>query len=47
MIDSVEQDPTPLRIALGGDSYTAIRNALKERLAQLEAHSPTRLISAS
>jgi hypothetical protein len=37
MIDSVERDPAPLRIALGSDSYTAIHNALKERLAPLEA----------
>jgi NAD(P)-dependent dehydrogenase (short-subunit alcohol dehydrogenase family) len=37
MIDSVDQNPAPKRIALGSDSYTAIRKALTERLAALEA----------
>jgi NAD(P)-dependent dehydrogenase (short-subunit alcohol dehydrogenase family) len=37
MIESVEQDPAPLRIALGSDAYTFIHNALSERLAALEA----------
>jgi hypothetical protein len=37
MIDSVEQDPAPKRIALGSDAYTIIRKALTERLAALEA----------
>ncbi|HEU0165053.1 MAG TPA: SDR family oxidoreductase [Thermomicrobiales bacterium] len=37
MIDSVEQDPAPKRIALGSDAYAAIHGALTERLATLEA----------
>jgi NAD(P)-dependent dehydrogenase (short-subunit alcohol dehydrogenase family) len=37
MIDSVEQDPAPLRITLGSDSYGIIHQALTERLAALEA----------
>jgi NAD(P)-dependent dehydrogenase (short-subunit alcohol dehydrogenase family) len=37
MIDSVDRNPAPARIALGGDSYTYIRKALTERLADLEA----------
>ena len=36
MIDSVEQNPAPKRIALGSDSYTVIHKALTERLAALE-----------
>ena len=37
MIDSVEQNPAPKRIALGSDSYAVIRKALTERRAALEA----------
>jgi NAD(P)-dependent dehydrogenase (short-subunit alcohol dehydrogenase family) len=37
MIDSVEQNPAPKRIALGRDAYTIIRKTLVERLATLEA----------
>lgn len=37
MIDSVDQNPAPLRIALGSDSYNAMHKALSERLAALEA----------
>jgi hypothetical protein len=37
MIDSVDQDPAPLRIALGSDSYAYIHEALSDRLAELEA----------
>jgi len=37
MIDSVDQNPAPKRIALGSDSYTTIHKALTERLAALEA----------
>ena len=37
MIDSVEQNPAPRRIALGSDAYGAIHKALTERLAGLEA----------
>lgn len=36
MIASVDQDPAPLRVALGSDSYTLIKNALTTRLDQLE-----------
>jgi NAD(P)-dependent dehydrogenase (short-subunit alcohol dehydrogenase family) len=37
IIDSVEQDPAPARIALGTDAFTVIRKALTDRLAVLEA----------
>jgi NAD(P)-dependent dehydrogenase (short-subunit alcohol dehydrogenase family) len=37
MIACVEQDPAPLRLALGSDSYSYITKALTARLAQLEA----------
>jgi len=37
MIDSVDQNPAPKRIALGSDAYAAIHKALTERLAALEA----------
>ena len=37
MIDSVDQDPAPKRIALGSDAYTIIRKALSDRLAAIEA----------
>jgi NAD(P)-dependent dehydrogenase (short-subunit alcohol dehydrogenase family) len=37
MIDSVDQQPAPLRLALGGDAWTAMRTQLAERLAALEA----------
>ncbi|WP_257863923.1 hypothetical protein [Variovorax sp. ZS18.2.2] len=37
MIDSVAQNPAPLRIALGADAYTATHKTLTERLAALEA----------
>jgi len=37
MIDSVDQSPAPLRIALGSDSYTMIHKALTERIAALES----------
>ena len=36
IIDSVEQDPAPQRIALGSDAYGAIHKALTDRLAALE-----------
>ena len=36
IIASVEQDPAPLRLALGSDSYTLIKTALTMRLDQLE-----------
>jgi NAD(P)-dependent dehydrogenase (short-subunit alcohol dehydrogenase family) len=37
MIDSVEQDPAPKRIALGSDAYAIMHRALTERLTALEA----------
>jgi NAD(P)-dependent dehydrogenase (short-subunit alcohol dehydrogenase family) len=37
MIDSVDQNPAPKRIALGSDAYTMIHKALTDRLAGLEA----------
>lgn len=37
MIDSVDQNPAPKRLALGSDAYKHIRTALTERLAELEA----------
>ncbi|MGE7417054.1 SDR family oxidoreductase [Methylobacterium tarhaniae] len=37
IIDSVDIDPAPRRIALGGDAYAMIENALTERLAALRA----------
>jgi len=37
IIDSIEQEPAPKRIALGSDAYGAIHRALTDRLAALEA----------
>jgi len=37
MIDSIDQNPAPKRIALGSDAFAAIQKALTERLAALEA----------
>ena len=37
IVDSVDQNPAPKRIALGSDSYGAIHNALTDRLSALEA----------
>ena len=37
IIDSIDQNPAPKRIALGSDSYAAIHKALTERLTSLEA----------
>jgi NAD(P)-dependent dehydrogenase (short-subunit alcohol dehydrogenase family) len=37
IIDSVDQNPAPKRIALGSDAYTIIHKALTERLTALEA----------
>src|SRR5262249_48450542 len=38
MIDSVEQNPAPKRIALGSDAYAILNKALSERLTALQAH---------
>jgi len=37
MIDSVDQNPAPRRVALGSDAYAHVHKALTERLATLEA----------
>ncbi|MFK3737406.1 SDR family oxidoreductase [Massilia sp. TN1-12] len=37
MIASVDQQPAPLRLALGGDAFNAMRTQLAERLAALDA----------
>lgn len=37
IIDSLNQNPAPKRIALGSDAYGAIHKALSDRLAALEA----------
>jgi NAD(P)-dependent dehydrogenase (short-subunit alcohol dehydrogenase family) len=37
IVDSVEQNPAPKRIALGSDAYGAIHKALTDRLTALEA----------
>lgn len=37
MIDSVEQNPAPLRLTLGSDAYEYVHKALSDRLANLEA----------
>ncbi|MEV7982140.1 SDR family oxidoreductase [Streptomyces sp. NPDC086519] len=41
IIDSVEQNPAPLRLVLGSDSYRFLRAALSERLAEIEAQGDT------
>ena len=37
IVDSVDQNPAPKRIALGSDAYGAIHQALTDRLSALEA----------
>jgi hypothetical protein len=37
IINNVEQNPAPKRIALGSDAYIAIHKALTDRLTALEA----------
>ena len=37
MIDSVDRSPAPKRLALGSDTYNLLRDAYKDRLAELEA----------
>lgn len=37
MIASVDEQPAPLRLALGGDAWTAMRTQMAERLAALDA----------
>lgn len=38
IIASADQTPAPKRLTLGSDAYALIRTALRERLADLEAH---------
>jgi hypothetical protein len=45
IIVSVDQNPAPKRIALGGNAYTIIRKALTERRAVLEAKRRRILVS--
>jgi NAD(P)-dependent dehydrogenase (short-subunit alcohol dehydrogenase family) len=42
IIDSLEQNPAPERIALGSDAYGAIHKALTDRLTALEAQGRLR-----
>jgi NAD(P)-dependent dehydrogenase (short-subunit alcohol dehydrogenase family) len=37
IIESVSHEPAPRRLALGSDAYVAMRKALRDRLARLEA----------
>ena len=41
IIDSAEQQPAPLRLVLGSDSYQAVTGALRNRLAQIEPQEAT------
>ncbi len=43
MIDYADRDNPPLRLALGGSTYSSIKSALEDRLAALEAHKATTL----
>ena len=43
MIDSVQRNPAPKRLALGSDAYTHIDAGLRDRLAQLEAEKAVTL----
>ena len=38
MIDSVDQEPAPLRLLIGSDAYQRTHRVLAGRLAALEAH---------
>ena len=41
IIDSAEQQPAPLRLVLGSDSYKGVTAALRNRLAQIEPQQAT------
>ena len=41
VIASVAQQPAPLRLVLGSDSYQAVTSALRKRLAQIEPQQTT------
>ncbi|GAA2471772.1 SDR family oxidoreductase [Winogradskya humida] len=41
VIDSVDEEPAPLRLVLGSDSYAAVTAALRARLAQVEPQRVT------
>jgi len=43
MIDSVDQDPAPLRLPLGGDSWTPMVAALQARLDELHSRKEVAL----
>jgi hypothetical protein len=47
MIDSVDQDPAPLRLPLGSDSWTAMTTALENRLNDLRAQKSVALSTDS
>ena len=45
IVDSVDQNPAPKRIALGSDAYGAIHKALTDRLSALEAQRDAALFT--
>ena len=45
MIDSVDQRPAPLRLALGSDSWAAMTAALESRLADVHAQRDTAAVT--
>jgi NAD(P)-dependent dehydrogenase (short-subunit alcohol dehydrogenase family) len=45
IVDSVDQNPAPKRIALGSDAYGAIHKALTDRLSALEAQRDVALFT--
>src|SRR5579863_3682977 len=45
IVDSVDQNPVPKRVALGSDSYGAIHKALTDRLSALEAQRDVALFT--
>lgn len=47
MLDSADQHPAPLRLALGRDTYTDVRAALVARLAALDAQQDLALATAT
>jgi hypothetical protein len=47
ILDSADQRPAPLRLALGTDTYHDVRAALVARLAALDAQRETALAMAA
>ncbi len=47
MIDCVDESPAPLRLPLGSDTYTLVREALEKRLAALESQKKIALAADS